>query len=248
MTKTLEFKLSPSVAQAQTINLWLEQLKWVWNRGLEQNGAKRKAGLNKSFADSALGDLSAKIESKCKAQGREFVKVPAHYTTINCSQCGEQVKKSLGVRTHRCTCGYISGRDENAAQNILIKGRELFERVYRSWEREVKPLKDGETSSVQAEAASAAPESEHGSQSQRGQGDVFSPSALQTPPNFLFSTLPDNAVPPPTRAPSHSSDLVILPNYCTQRKTRKKRAAQPEQENHTQLTLWDWADAIKGGG
>jgi hypothetical protein len=33
--KTLEFKIYPSTAQAQTIDLWLEQLKWVWNRGLE---------------------------------------------------------------------------------------------------------------------------------------------------------------------------------------------------------------------
>ena len=101
--------------------------------GYEQNGAKRKAGLNKSFADSALGDLISKIESKSKAGGREFVKVPAHYTTINCSQCGEKIKKSLSVRTHRCTCGYVAGRDENAAQNILLKGCELFKQTYRSW-------------------------------------------------------------------------------------------------------------------
>ncbi|MHC5779548.1 helix-turn-helix domain-containing protein [Nostoc sp.] len=33
--KTLEFKIYPTVAQTQTIDLWLEQLKWVWNRGLE---------------------------------------------------------------------------------------------------------------------------------------------------------------------------------------------------------------------
>lgn len=32
---TLELKIYPTVAQAQTIDLWLEQLKWVWNRGLE---------------------------------------------------------------------------------------------------------------------------------------------------------------------------------------------------------------------
>ncbi|MFM6246492.1 MAG: type V CRISPR-associated protein C2c8, partial [Dolichospermum sp.] len=41
--------------------------------GYEQNGAKRKAGLNKSFADSALGDLISKIETKCQDTDREFV-------------------------------------------------------------------------------------------------------------------------------------------------------------------------------
>ncbi|NEQ23791.1 MAG: transposase [Microcoleus sp. SIO2G3] len=204
-------------------------------KGYEKSGAKRKAGLNKSFADSALGDLIAKIESKCKAQGREFVKVPAHYTTIDCSQCGTQIKKSLSVRTHRCSCGYIAGRDENAACNILLKGRKLFERIYRSWEWEVKPLKDGETPSVQAEAALAAPIPEHGFQSPRGEVDAFLPSALQTSPNPHISTLLDDATPPPTRAPSP-------------KKTRKKASAQAEEKKHTQLTLWDWAEAMKEGG
>lgn len=107
--------------------------------GYEQNGAKRKTGLNKSFADSALGDLIAKIESKCNVPNREFVKVPAHYTTINCYQCGTKVEKSLSQRTHRCPeCGYIAPRDKNAAENILEKGRESFQGIYRTWLREVK--------------------------------------------------------------------------------------------------------------
>lgn len=92
--------------------------------GYEQNGAKRKAGLNKSFADSALGDLISKIETKCKDTDREFVKVAAHHTTVDCSNCGAKIKKALSQRTHRCTeCGYEDGRDSNAAKNILIKGQ-----------------------------------------------------------------------------------------------------------------------------
>ncbi|WP_138503382.1 hypothetical protein [Nostoc sp. PA-18-2419] len=31
--KTIESKLYPTVAQAQTINLWLQSLKWIWNQG-----------------------------------------------------------------------------------------------------------------------------------------------------------------------------------------------------------------------
>lgn len=102
--------------------------------GYEQNGAKRKAGLNKSFADSALGDLISKIETKCKDTDREFVKVAAHFTTVDCSNCGAKIKKALSQRTHRCTeCGYEDGRDSNAAKNILLKGRKEFKTVYRAW-------------------------------------------------------------------------------------------------------------------
>lgn len=104
-------------------------------KGYEQNGAKRKAGLNKSFADSALGDLISKIETKCKGTDREFVKVPANYTTVDCSNCGAKIKKSLSVRTHKCTeCGYIDGRDANAAKNILIKAKPEFNMTYREWD------------------------------------------------------------------------------------------------------------------
>ncbi|MGC9504103.1 zinc ribbon domain-containing protein, partial [Baaleninema sp.] len=37
-----------------------------------------------------------------------------------CSNCGENVKKSLSMRTHRCPhCGLVIDRDGNAAINIL---------------------------------------------------------------------------------------------------------------------------------
>lgn len=32
--KTLEFKLTLTLAQQQTIDLWLDQLRWIWNEGL----------------------------------------------------------------------------------------------------------------------------------------------------------------------------------------------------------------------
>ncbi|MDQ8738485.1 zinc ribbon domain-containing protein, partial [Paenibacillus sp. LHD-38] len=41
-------------------------------------------------------------------------------TSQQCSSCGEMVKKTLAVRTHRCDpCGYVADRDVNAARNIL---------------------------------------------------------------------------------------------------------------------------------
>ncbi|NEQ88782.1 MAG: transposase, partial [Moorea sp. SIO2I5] len=41
------------------------------------------------------------------------------YTSQNCSECGEIVKKSLSTRTHVCECGCELDRDHNAAINIL---------------------------------------------------------------------------------------------------------------------------------
>ena len=43
-------------------------------------------------------------------------------TSQECSSCGAIVKKSLSVRTHKCSCGYEADRDVNAALNILHRG------------------------------------------------------------------------------------------------------------------------------
>jgi putative transposase len=49
------------------------------------------------------------------------IAVAPHYTSIDCSNCGHEVKKTLSTRTHKCPhCGYIDGRDANAAINILM--------------------------------------------------------------------------------------------------------------------------------
>ncbi|NEO95949.1 MAG: transposase, partial [Moorea sp. SIO3G5] len=47
------------------------------------------------------------------------VAVNPAYTSQNCSECGEIVKKSLSTRTHVCKCGCRLDRDQNAAINIL---------------------------------------------------------------------------------------------------------------------------------
>ncbi|NEO90076.1 MAG: transposase [Moorea sp. SIO3G5] len=51
--------------------------------------------------------------------GKVTVAVNPAYTSQNCSNCGEVVKKSLSTRTHICQCGCQLDRDHNAAINIL---------------------------------------------------------------------------------------------------------------------------------
>jgi putative transposase len=53
---------------------------------------------------------------------REIIEVNPAYTSQDCSNCGNRVKKSLSTRTHTCSCGTVLCRDHNAAINILNKG------------------------------------------------------------------------------------------------------------------------------
>jgi len=218
-------------------------------KGFEQNGAKRKAGLNKSFADSALGDLISKIESKCKATGREFTKVPAHYTSINCSQCGTEIRKSLSQRTHRCTsCGYVDGRDANAAKNILAKGREILERIYRAWAWEVKPASASEIEGQQ-EAGQPAPSPENGDQltihlqELRECGDVNSGSTPKFASKAYRATFSKDATRSSTRPTCETTNLAISAENPAPKSRTGRRSAQLDPKIGSQLSIWDIAEA-----
>ena len=79
--------------------------------------------LAKSISDVSWSLFRQWIEYFGKVFGVVTVAVPAHYTSQNCSNCGEVVKKTLSTRTHQCPdCGYVADRDENAARNILELG------------------------------------------------------------------------------------------------------------------------------
>ena len=195
--------------------------------GYEQNGAKRKAGLNKSFADSALGDLISKIETKCKDTDREFVKVAAHHTTVDCSNCGAKIKKALSQRTHRCTeCGYEDGRDSNAAKNILIKGQKEFKTVYRAWAWE-----HGETRKPDSDSNTECHQEAKTDLSEIAPGDEYSPPTTLHPPCILTN-------PPGTSVTCHDRVTDDLPIKTKRKNAKKQRPSETSDESHTQLTLW----------
>jgi len=76
--------------------------------------------LAKSISDAAWSAFRNWLEYFGKVFGVVTVAVPPHYTSQNCSNCGEIVKKSLSTRTHKCShCGFVLDRDWNAAINIL---------------------------------------------------------------------------------------------------------------------------------
>ncbi len=87
---------------------------------LQVRNMVRNKKLAKSISDAAWSAFRDWLEYFGKVFGVVTVAVPPHYTTQNCSNCGEEVKKSLSTRTHRCPhCGFVLDRDWNAAINIL---------------------------------------------------------------------------------------------------------------------------------
>ena len=75
--------------------------------------------LAKSINDAGWYQFRKWIEHFGTKFGRITVAVNPAYTSQNCSNCGEVVKKSLSTRTHVCQCGCQLDRDHNAAINIL---------------------------------------------------------------------------------------------------------------------------------
>jgi putative transposase len=83
----------------------------------------RNHRLSKSISDVSWALFREWVEYFGKVFGVVTVAVPPQYTSQNCSNCGEVVKKTLSTRTHICPhCGHIQDRDWNAARNILAKG------------------------------------------------------------------------------------------------------------------------------
>ncbi|AUS99326.1 transposase [Nostoc sp. CENA543] len=83
--------------------------------------------LAKSISDASWSIFTQWLKYFGKVYGRVVVAVSPAYTTIDCSNCGHQVYKTLSTRTHSCpNCSYTACRDYNASRNILNKGLELF--------------------------------------------------------------------------------------------------------------------------
>ena len=86
---------------------------------LQVKNMVRNHKLAKSISDASWSMFRTWLEYLGKVFNREIVAVKPHFTSQNCSSCGEIVKKSLSVRTHVCRCGCVLDRDHNAAINIL---------------------------------------------------------------------------------------------------------------------------------
>ncbi len=98
----------------------------------------RNKKLAKSINDAAWSQLRKWIEYFGLKYGRLTIAVPPHYTTSDCPNCGNRVKKSLSTRTHVCDCGIpVLDRDYAASLNILKKATQGH---WGSWSDEMLDL------------------------------------------------------------------------------------------------------------
>ena len=131
-----------------------KQSKWYSERydrifleKLRTLNTTKNHSLARAILDSGWSTFGRMLEYKAK----KVVGVIAANTTVDCSNCGNKVPKSLAVRIHRCDkCGIVLDRDHNAALNILQRGlnsllprepREVTpEKIERSMNQEMKLL------------------------------------------------------------------------------------------------------------
>lgn len=83
---------------------------------------KAVVGLHRSIQDAAWGTLIGMITYKAECAGTWVVPVDPRRTTSTCARCGRDAPKRLDEREHNCPCGYRTGRDDNAAENVLHRG------------------------------------------------------------------------------------------------------------------------------
>jgi len=96
----------------------------IYLEDLQVANMVRNKHLAKSINDAGWAQFRAILSCKAEWAGKRVIAIPAHYTSQDCSGCGERVPKALSVRTHVCpSCGLVMDRDENAAINILRAGQ-----------------------------------------------------------------------------------------------------------------------------
>ena len=85
------------------------------------NGAKAKAGLDRSILGNCWGRILKRLDDKMDANGGKLVIVPAAYTSQTCHKCGHVAKGNRESQAvFKCVeCGYRANADVNAAKNIL---------------------------------------------------------------------------------------------------------------------------------
>lgn len=89
---------------------------------LNVSGLVKNHNLALSISDASWSIFREWLEYFGTVFNNEIIAVDPQFTSQDCSNCGNRIKKSLSTRTHQCSCGAVLCRDHNAALNILAKG------------------------------------------------------------------------------------------------------------------------------
>lgn len=82
--------------------------------------------LAKSISDAGWGIFTQWLDYYGKVWDKVVIAVNPAYTSQECPQCEQRVKKSLSTRTHVCPCGFEACRDTAAAIQILKRGLQML--------------------------------------------------------------------------------------------------------------------------
>jgi putative transposase len=83
---------------------------------LNIKGMVKNRSLAKHISDAGWGQFFRCLEYKAADAGIQVVKTRPHYSSIECSNCGNYVPKTLDVRVHICPfCNVVLDRDHNSA-------------------------------------------------------------------------------------------------------------------------------------
>ena len=91
-----------------------------------RNGARAKAGLNRSIRQAAWGMTVNFTQYKAARKNKLVLKVPPQYTSQECSQCGHiHAENRITQDSFICQrCGFTENADTNAARVIKKRGIE----------------------------------------------------------------------------------------------------------------------------
>jgi putative transposase len=104
----------------------VRQYDTIYHEDLQPANLVKNHHLAKSISDAGWSAFWSILSFKAAYAGKTVVAVPAAFTSQACSGCGVIVLKGLSVRWHVCPeCGTSLHRDQNAARNILARGKEI---------------------------------------------------------------------------------------------------------------------------
>jgi len=106
----------------------VEKYDFIGYEDLPIGNMLKNHNLARSIQDAAWGGFWSKVESKAvTAASTVTQKVPAQYTTQECSKCHFRHKVALSERTFQCpSCGHIDDRDHNASDTVLQKALKVY--------------------------------------------------------------------------------------------------------------------------
>ena len=98
---------------------YVKEAKILVLEDLNVKGMIKNKYLSKSISDASWSKFVMLLQNKAENAGIEVIKINPKNTSQICSRCGRKVRKSLAIRTHKCSCGLVIDRDYNSA--LLIK-------------------------------------------------------------------------------------------------------------------------------